>query len=44
MNYLHNFVCNIVKVSDEYQLETIENVLNIEEIDGRRYWVNYGIP
>ena len=38
MNYLHNFVCNIVKVSAEYQLETIE------EIDGRRYWVNYGIP
>ena len=44
MNDLHNFVCNIVKVSDEYQLETIENVLNIEEINDKRYWVSYGIP
>ena len=44
MNYHHNFVCNIVKVSDEYQLETIENVLNIEEINDKRYWVSYGIP
>lgn len=44
MNYLYNFVCNIVQASDEYRLETIENVLNIKEIDGRRYWANYGVP
>lgn len=44
MNYHHNFVCNIVKASDEYRLETIENVLNIKEFDGRRYWANYGGP